>query len=127
MEYLTRTAMLFVQKTLDNCQQCTGFLGVVLANSDGLILAANGDLSGDGAAACASSLMLDAATSLSFIGEGKPKTMLLWSGNKLLSLQKLEDDSTLLLISNNPNASEEVRHFTEQTASRIEYAMNLFQ
>jgi predicted regulator of Ras-like GTPase activity (Roadblock/LC7/MglB family) len=95
----SRTAMLFIEKTLLECEQCEGFSGAALSSPDGLILAMQGQISGDEAAACASSLFVDSTTALNYISESQPKMMLIWTQEKLLSLHKLTDGSIFFIAS----------------------------
>lgn len=69
----SRTAMVFIEKTLRECEQCIGFSGAALSSPDGLVLAMHGQISGDEAAACASSLFVESETALSYIGESEPR------------------------------------------------------
>lgn len=59
----------------------------------------HGQISGDEAAACASSLFVESTTALSYIEESEPKIMLIWTANKLLALHQLKDGSIFLITS----------------------------
>ncbi len=125
MVTMTQTTMLFIQKMLIQCEQCTGFFGAVLSSPDGLILASYGDLSGDEAAACASGLIVDSSKSLSYIdGAEFAQAMLLWSNQKIYSIRKLKDESILLIASTDLQASN-ILSVTQHVASRLEQALNM--
>ena len=78
-QHFSKTAMIYIEKTLRECEQCIGFSGAALSNPDGLVLAMHGQISGDEAAACASSLFVESTTALSYIEESEPKIMLIWT------------------------------------------------
>lgn len=119
----TQTTMLFIQKTLAKCEVCTGFYGAALSSPDGLVLALHGQISGDEAAACASSLFVDSATSLSYINESQPTAMLIWTESKIFSLHRLKDGSIFLLVASRIASDDVIRKFAEKTADALNNAM----
>ncbi|TXJ08616.1 MAG: hypothetical protein E6Q25_05065 [Acinetobacter sp.] len=126
MATLTQTTMLFVQKMLIQCEQCNGFYGAALSSPDGLILASYGQLSGDEAAACASSLIVESSRSLRMLDEDSSDTqaMLVWSKQKLFSIRKLKDESILLIASTDLGGSN-ILGTTQHIATRLEQALNM--
>mgnify|MGYP000010453696 FL=1 len=125
MQQFTRTAMLFIEKTLRDCESCPGFSGAALSSPDGLILAMQGEISGDEAAACASSLFIDSSTALSYIGESDPKMMLLWTKTKVLILNQLTDGSILLITSTEINSYHTVLKFSLDIAKKLNHAVSV--
>lgn len=125
MPKLTQTAMLFIEKTLITCEQCDGFFGAALASPDGLVLAVHGQLSGDEAAACASSLFIDSTTSLSYINESAPRMMLIWTDRKILALHQLQNGSIFIISSTELNNYHAVLKFSIQIAQKLNQALGM--
>ncbi len=117
--------MIYIEKTLRECEQCIGFSGAALSNPDGLVLAMHGQISGDEAAACASSLFVESTTALSYIEESEPKIMLIWTANKLLALHQLKDGSIFLITSTEKNSYNTVLKFSLQTARNLDTALGV--
>ena len=120
-----KTAMIHIEKTLRECEQCIGFSGAALSNPDGLVLAMHGQISGDEAAACASSLFVESTTALSYIEESEPKIMLIWTANKLLALHQLKDGSILLITSTEINSYHTVLKFSLDIAKKLNHAVSV--
>ena len=123
--HFSKTAMIYIEKTLRECEQCIGFSGAALSNPDGLVLAMHGQISGDEAAACASSLFVESTTALSYIEESEPKIMLIWTANKLLALHQLKDGSIFLITSTEKNSYNTVLKFSLQTARNLDTALGV--
>lgn len=121
----TQTTMLFIQKTLVKCERCPEFFGAALSSPDGLVLALHGQISGDEAAACASSLFVDAATSLGYIGESQPTAMLIWTEDKIFSLHRLKDGSIFLLCTHQTSGYDAIRKFGESIAAALDHAISM--
>ena len=124
-QHFSKTAMIYIEKTLRECEQCIGFSGAALSNPDGLVLAMHGQISGDEAAACASSLFVESTTALSYIDESEPKIMLIWTANKLLALHQLKDGSIFLITSTEKNSYNTVLKFSLQTARNLDTALGV--
>ena len=124
-QHFSKTAMIYIEKTLRECEQCIGFSGAALSNPDGLALAMHGQISGDEAAACASSLFVESTTALSYIEESEPKIMLIWTANKLLALHQLKDGSIFLITSTEKNSYNTVLKFSLQTARNLDTALGV--
>ncbi|HRM15634.1 MAG TPA: roadblock/LC7 domain-containing protein [Acinetobacter parvus] len=124
-QQFSKTAMIYIEKTLRECEQCIGFSGAALSNPDGLVLAMHGQISGDEAAACASSLFVESTTALSYIEESEPKIMLIWTANKLLALHQLKDGSIFLITSTEKNSYNTVLKFSLQTARNLDTALGV--
>lgn len=124
-QQFSKTAMIYIEKTLRKCEQCIGFSGAALSNPDGLVLAMHGQISGDEAAACASSLFVESTTALSYIEESEPKIMLIWTANKLLALHQLKDGSIFLITSTEKNSYNTVLKFSLQTARNLDTALGV--
>ena len=124
-QHFSKTAMIYIEKTLHECEQCIGFSGAALSNPDGLVLAMHGQISGDEAAACASSLFVESTTALSYIEESEPKIMLIWTANKLLALHQLKDGSIFLITSTEKNSYNTVLKFSLQTARNLDTALGV--
>ena len=124
-QHFSKTAMIYIEKTLRECEQCIGFSGAALSNPDGLVLAMHGQISGDEAAACASSLFVESTTALSYIEESEPKIMLIWTANKLLALHQLKDGSIFLITSTEKNSYNTVLKFSLQTARDLDTALGV--
>ena len=124
-QHFSKTAMIYIEKTLRECEQCIGFSGAALSNPDGLVLAMHGQISGDEAAACASSLFVESTTALSYIEESEPKIMLIWTANKLLALHQLKDGSIFLITSTEKNSYNMVLKFSLQTARNLDTALGV--
>ena len=124
-QHFSKTAMIYIEKTLRECGQCIGFSGAALSNPDGLVLAMHGQISGDEAAACASSLFVESTTALSYIEESEPKIMLIWTANKLLALHQLKDGSIFLITSTEKNSYNTVLKFSLQTARNLDTALGV--
>ncbi|MBP7884049.1 MAG: roadblock/LC7 domain-containing protein [Acinetobacter sp.] len=124
-QHFSKTAMIYIEKTLRECEQCIGFSGAALSNPDGLVLAMHGQISGDEAAACASSLFVESTTALSYIEESEPKIMLIWTANKLLALHQLKDGSIFLITSTEKNSYNTVLKFSLQTARNLDTALGV--
>ena len=124
-QHFSKTAMIYIEKTLRECEQCIGFSGAALSNPDGLVLAMHGQISGDEAAACASSLFVESITALSYIEESEPKIMLIWTANKLLALHQLKDGSIFLITSTEKNSYNTVLKFSLQTARNLDTALGV--
>lgn len=121
----SRTAMVFIEKTLRECEQCIGFSGAALSSPDGLVLAMHGQISGDEAAACASSLFVESETALSYIGESEPRMMLLWTANKLLALHLLKNGSIFFVTSTKKNNFNAVLKFSLETSKKLDNALSI--
>ena len=113
-QQFSTTAVIYIEKTLREYKQCIGFSGAALSNPDGLVLAMHGQISGDEAAACASSLFVESTTALSYIEESEQKIMLIWTVNKLLALHQLKDGSIFLITSTEKNSYNTVLKFSLQ-------------
>ena len=124
-QHFSKTAMIYIERTLRECEQCIGFSGAALSNPDGLVLAMHGQISGDEAAACASSLFVESTTALSYIEESEPKIMLIWTANKLLALHQLKDGSIFLITSTEKNSYNTVLKFSLQTARNLDTALGV--
>ena len=124
-QHFSKTAMIYIEKTLRECEQCIGFSGAALSNPDGLVLAMHGQISGDEAAACASSLFVESTTALSYIEESEPKIMLIWTANKLLALHQLKDGSIFLITSTEKNSYNTGLKFSLQTARNLDTALGV--
>ena len=124
-QHFSKTAMIYIEKTLRECEQCIGFSGAALSNPDGLVLPMLGQISGDEAAACASSLFVESTTALSYIEESEPKIMLIWTANKLLALHQLKDGSIFLITSTEKNSYNTVLKFSLQTARNLDTALGV--
>ena len=124
-QHFSKTAMIYIEKTLRECEQCIGFSGAAFSNPDGLVLAMHGQISGDEAAACASSLFVESTTALSYIEESEPKIMLIWTANKLLALHQLKDGSIFLITSTEKNSYNTVLKFSLQTARNLDTALGV--
>ena len=124
-QHFSKTAMIYIEKTLRECEQCIGFSGAALSNPDGLVLAMHGQISGDEAAACASSLFVESTTALSYIEESEPKFMLIWTANKLLALHQLKDGSILLITSTEINSYHTVLKFSLDIAKKLNHAVSV--
>lgn len=124
-QQFSKTAMIYIEKKLRECEQCIGFSGAALSNPDGLVLAMHGQISGDEAAACASSLFVESTTALSYIEESEPKIMLIWTANKLLALHQLKDGSIFLITSTEKNSYNTVLKFSLQTARNLDTALGV--
>ena len=124
-QQFSKTAMIYIEKTLRECEQCIGFSGAALSNPDGLVLAMHGQISGDEAAACASSLFVESTTALSYIEESEPKIMLIWTANKLLALHQLKDGSILLITSTEINSYHTVLKFSLDIAKKLNHAVSV--
>ncbi len=124
-QHFSKTAMIYIEKTLRECEQCIGFSGAALSNPDGLVLAMHGQISGDEAAACASSLFVESTTALSYIEESEPKIMLIWTANKLLALHQLKDGSILLITSTEINSYHTVLKFSLDIAKKLNHAVSV--
>ena len=124
-QHFSKTAMIYIEKTLRECEQCIGYSGAALSNPDGLVLAMHGQISGDEAAACASSLFVESTTALSYIEESEPKIMLIWTANKLLALHQLKDGSIFLITSTEKNSYNTVLKFSLQTARNLDTALGV--
>ena len=124
-QHFSKTAMIYIEKTLRECEQCIGFSGAALSNPDGLVLAMHGQISGDEAAACASRLFVESTTALSYIEESEPKIMLIWTANKLLALHQLKDGSIFLITSTEKNSYNTVLKFSLQTARNLDTALGV--
>ena len=124
-QHFSKTAMIYIEKTLRECEQCIGFSGAALSNPDGLVLAMHGQISGDEAAACASSLFVESTTALSYIEESEPKIMLIWTANKLLALHQLKDGSILLITSTEINSYHTVLKFSLDIAKKHNHAVSV--
>ena len=124
-QQFSKTAMIYIEKTLRECEQCIGFSGAALSNPDGLVLAMHGQISGDEAAACESSLFVESTTALSYIEESEPKIMLIWTANKLLALHQLKDGSIFLITSTEKNSYNTVLKFSLQTARNLDTALGV--
>ena len=85
----------------------------------------HGQISGDEAAACASSLFVESTTALSYIEESEPKIMLIWTANKLLALHQLKDGSIFLITSTEKNSYNTVLKFSLQTARNLDTALGV--
>ena len=124
-QHFSKTAMIYIEKTLRECEQCIGFSGAALSNPDGLVLAMHGQISGDEAAACASSVFVESTTALCYIEESEPKIMLIWTANKLLALHQLKDGSIFLITSTEKNSYNTVLKFSLQTARNLDTALGV--
>ena len=124
-QHFSKTAMIYIEKTLRECEQCIGFSGAALSNPDGLVLAMHGQISGDEAAACASSLFVESTTALSYIEESEPKIMLIWTANKLLALHQLKDGSILLITSTEITSYHTVLKFSLDIAKKLNHAVSV--
>ena len=50
-QQFSKTAMIYIEKTLRECEQCIGFSGAALSKPAGQVLAMHGQISGDESAA----------------------------------------------------------------------------
>ncbi len=120
---MNKTTMLFIKKTLDYCALCPGFYGAVLSSPDGLVIASSGALVGDEPAACASSLIFDSNTSLSYVSTDKTKEMIIWSDEKLWNVRQLDTDFILLIASKDLNSHEAIRMVMKKAATMLDQAL----
>lgn len=120
---MNKTTMLFIKKSLESCALCPGFYGAVLSSPDGLVIASYGELEGDEPAACASSLIFDANTSLSYVSTDKTKEMLIWSDEKLWNVRQLDTDFILLIASKDLNSHEAIRMVMKKAATMLDQAL----
>lgn len=122
---LTQTTMLFIQKTLVNCEKHPNFFGAALSSPDGLILASHGQLPSDEAAACASSLFIESSNSLAYISESPAKTMLIWTDDKIITVSRLNDGSILLILFYITDTYQTIFEFSQLTAQKLDQALKM--
>lgn len=82
--------------SLSAMAQCPGFLGAVLATSDGLVLVNTLALEADTAAASASSILLDVQSAFVNIGQAQPQELLIWSRDKVWFALQLPGNYVIL-------------------------------
>jgi predicted regulator of Ras-like GTPase activity (Roadblock/LC7/MglB family) len=122
---MNKTTMMFIQKNLNECNQGSGVYGAVLASPDGLILSSSGAFGTDEAAACAASLMVDAANDLHLIERSAPKEIMIWGDDHLLMIQRLKDGSLLMIGSTDLSSQVQLRARSHHTAEQLNIALNM--
>lgn len=88
-----------IDQALARMAECPGFLGVVLATADGLVLASRGTLQGDTAAACAASLALESGAALAILEDTDPREILIWTDNHVWYLARMSSTHLILAVS----------------------------
>jgi predicted regulator of Ras-like GTPase activity (Roadblock/LC7/MglB family) len=122
---MTRTTLLFIRKTLEDCQRFPGFVGAVLSSPDGLVLASTGGFSGDESAACASSLNVHTTASLGLLESGAPREMLIWEEGRIWSLAVLPGEYLLLIASTQTELTGPLRALAQRTAEMLNQALRI--
>ncbi|MFO1373223.1 MAG: hypothetical protein U1E99_01275 [Agitococcus sp.] len=120
---MNKTTMLYIKKSLEYCAVCPGFYGAALSSPDGLVIASHGKLEGDEPAACASSLIFDCNTSLSYVSTDKTKEILIWSDEKLWNVRQLDTDFILLIASSDLNSQDAIRTVMQKATTMLDQAL----
>lgn len=122
---MSRTTMLFIRKSLEECGRFPGFVGAVLSSPDGLVLASTGSFGGDESAACASGLQVQTASSLGLLEAGAPKEMLIWGEDRIWSLAVLPGEYLLLIASTETGMTGPLRELAQRTAAMMNQALRI--
>lgn len=99
------------QEILEALQHnCPGFGGAVVSTSDGLVLVATQQLSGDLPAACAAGLVLQADECLSALtSREQVGELMLWTSGGVWFAARLVNDHVLLICATEPRHAGAVR------------------
>lgn len=100
-------------------QHCGDILGAAVATGDGLILAATDALSGDDAAACASSLAHHLSKELLAIGQNNFNEGLLWTSPTIWYIGKLSHAHLLLVHCATENQAGLLRIACQQASQQL--------
>lgn len=123
---MTRTTLLCIRKTLEQCADCPGFYGAVLASPEGLVLAAAGQFDGDESAACASGLMVNTSVNLGQMAVGSPLEIMIWGDDgKIWNVSALTGGYIMLIASTEAAHLNRLRQIMHRATTVLNQALRI--
>ena len=103
---------------------CPDLEGVVVATSDGLVLACAGSLNGDAAAACAAALCVGTSRALETLEQSGAHETVLWNDQKVWYQTIFPSSHLLLAVSRNPANAGALRLAVRKEFDLLRFALD---